>query len=113
MQKCLPFRWQKYWNCGTKEFDLVMILQDIDDLRLTVEERLLLTLLARIWAGERTSLFEIEQAARALDQEHLEVLADWIHAERMCKPSLSGAAACTHCTPKKFDEVAISAQKME
>lgn len=90
-----------------------MILRDIDDLRLAVEDRLLLTLLARIWAGKKTSLFEVEQAARALDQAQLQVLADWIHAEQMCEPRLSSAAACTHCTPKKFDEAALTAQKME
>jgi len=41
MQRCLPFKWQKYWNCGTKEFDLLMILQDIDNLKLSVQDRLL------------------------------------------------------------------------
>jgi len=66
MQRCLPFKWQKYWNCGTKEFDLLMILQDIDNLKLSVQDRLLLTLLARIWTGKDDSLGDIKEARQSI-----------------------------------------------
>lgn len=94
MQRCLPFMWQKYWNCNTKEFDLRMILQDIDNMKLAVQDRLLLTLLARIWTGKQDSKAEIMEAVFALDQEQREILADWLDEQRTCQIGPSHAAAC-------------------
>ena len=73
MQRCLPFKWQRYWNCGTKEFDLRMILYDMDDLKISVQDRLLLTLLARIWTGKEGSLTEVKEAVHVLDEEQREI----------------------------------------
>ena len=98
MQRCLPFKWQKYWNCGTKEFDLPMILHDIDDLRLGVQDRLLLTLLARIWTGKDDSLGDIEEAVHVLDEEQREILADWMEEYRLCEVEFSHTPACPCCT---------------
>jgi hypothetical protein len=98
MQKCLPFKWQKYWNCGTKEFDLLMILQDIDNLKLSIQDRLLLTLLARIWTGKEDSFGEVKQAVPALDQEQREILADWMEDQQQCELSISPSSACPGCT---------------
>ena len=97
MQRCLPFKWQRYWNCGTKEFDLLMILQDIDNLKLNVQDRLLLTLLARIWTGKGDSAGEIKQAVLALDQEQREIVAEWMHEQQACEISPSQATACPSC----------------
>ena len=97
MQRCLPFKWQKYWNCGTKEFDLLMILQDIDNLKLSVQDRLLLTLLARIWTGKDDSLGDIEEAVHVLDEEQREILADWMEEYRLCEVEFSHATACPCC----------------
>jgi hypothetical protein len=97
MQRCLPFKWQKYWNCGTKEFDLLMILQDIDNLKLTVQDRLLLTLLARIWTGKENSLGDIAEAVHVLDEEQREILADWMGEHKLCDVELSHASACPCC----------------
>ena len=94
MQRCLPFKWQRYWNCGTKEFDLRMILQDIDDLKISVQDRLLLTLLARLWTGKEESLTEIKEAVHVLDEEQREILADWMEEQRNCEISFSHAPAC-------------------
>lgn len=98
MQICLPFQWQRYWNCGTKEFDLRMILRDIDDLRLDVQDRLLLTLLARIWTGKEESFPEIKEAVHVLDEEQREILADWMQEQRNCEIDFSDAPACMCCS---------------
>jgi hypothetical protein len=98
MQRCLPFKWQKYWSCGIKEFDLLMILQDIDNLDLDVQDRLLLTLLARIWTGKENALGEIKEAVNVLDEEQRKILADWMEEELHCELSFSHAPACACCS---------------
>ena len=98
MQRCLPFKWQKYWNCGTKEFDLLMILQDIDNLKLSVQDRLLLTLLARIWTGTDDFLEDMKQAVQVLDEEQREILAEWMDEHELCEIEFSHAPACPCCT---------------
>ena len=97
MQRCLPFKWQRYWNCGTKEFDLLMILRDIDNLKLSVQDRLLLTLLARIWTGKDESLGDIKEAVHLLDEEQREILADWMEEYQLCEMEFSHAPACPCC----------------
>jgi len=97
MQRCLPFKWQKYWNCGTKEFDLLRILQDIDNLKLGVQDRLLLTLLARIWTGKEDSIKDIKKAVSVLDEEEREILADWMEEQHNCEISFSHSTACPCC----------------
>jgi hypothetical protein len=101
MQRCLPFRWQKYWSCGTKEFDFLMILQDIDNLDLDVQDRLLLTLLARIWTGKEDSLGEIKEAIQVLEDEQRMILADWMEEEHHCELNFSTPPACACCS-KQF-----------
>lgn len=98
MQRCLPFKWQNYWSCGTKEFDLLMILQDIDNLDLDLQDRLLLTLLARIWTGKEDSLGEIKEAVQVLDEEQRMILTDWMEEEHHCELSFSHAPACACCS---------------
>jgi hypothetical protein len=98
MQRCLPFKWQKYWNCGTKEFDLLMILHDIDNLRLSVQDRLLLTLLARIWTGRDDYMGDMKEAVHLLDQEQREILADWLEEYQLCKVEFSHTSACPCCS---------------
>lgn len=98
MQNCLPFKWQRYWNCGTKEFDLRMILHDIDDPKIDMQDRLLLTLLARIWTGKEETLTEVKEAVHVLDQEQREILADWVEEQRNCEINLSHASACACCS---------------
>jgi hypothetical protein len=94
MQRCLPFKWQKYWNCSTKEFDLLRILQEIDDLNLSVQDRLLLTLLARIWTGKQDSIDEIKKALRVLEIEEREILADWMQEQLNCEIRFAHGADC-------------------
>jgi len=98
MQRCLPFKWQKYWSCGTKEFDLLMILQDIDNLDLDVKDRLLLTLLARIWTGKEDALGEIKGAVNVLGEEQRKIVADWMEEEQHCELSFSHVPACACCS---------------
>ena len=74
-----------------------MILQDIDNLNLDVQDRLLLTLLARIWTGKEDSLGEIKEAVQALDEEQRKVLADWMEEEH-CEWKFSHAPACACCS---------------
>jgi hypothetical protein len=97
MQRCLPFKWQKYWNCGTKEFDLLMILHDIDNLKLSVQDRLLLTLLARLWTAKGDASGEIKEAVVILDQEQREILAAWMDEQQTCEIDPSQGAACPCC----------------
>jgi hypothetical protein len=110
MQKCFPFQWTKYWNCGMKEFDLLMILQDIDNSKLSVEDRLLLTLLARIWTDKRGAMAEVTEAAQALGQEHRQILAEWIDDETLSEMCSSPAAACP-CGADHFISPPITNQK--
>ncbi|UCG13422.1 MAG: hypothetical protein JSU72_02750 [Deltaproteobacteria bacterium] len=110
MQRCLPFKWQKYWNCGTKEFDLLMLLQDIDNLRLSVQDRLLLTLLARICTGKGDSLGEVKQAVRALGDEQREIVAQWMEEQQQRELHASHASACPSCAGQVNSSLA-SAQK--
>jgi hypothetical protein len=111
MQRCLPFKWQKYWNCGLREFDLLMILQDIDNLKLTVQDRLLLTLLARIWTGKENSLAEIMEAADALDHEQRLILSEWMEEQHFCEISPAQASTACPCTPARFDPPPLSAHR--
>ncbi len=89
-----------------------MILRDIDNLKLTVRDRLLLTLLARIWTGKTDSLGEVGQAVPALDQEQREILADWMEEQHGCEISPSQTSSCP-CCPEQFNSSLIPAQKME
>lgn len=102
MQRCLPFKWQKYWNCGTREFNLLMILHDIDNLKLSVQDRLLLTLLARIWTGKENAEGEIKEAVLALELEQREIVADWINEQQSCDISPSHASAACPCCAEQF-----------
>ncbi|MGD8776394.1 MAG: hypothetical protein PVF76_13025 [Syntrophobacterales bacterium] len=112
MQRCLPFKWQKYWNCGTKEFDLLMILQDIDNMKIAVQERLLLTLLARIWTGRDDSVLEIKHAVRVLDEEQREILAEWMDEQERCEVVSSRASACP-CRAEQVTSSSVPAHKMD
>lgn len=112
MQRCLPFKWQKYWNCGTKEFDLLMILQDIDNMKIAVQDRLLLTLLARIWTGRDDSLLEIKHAVRVLDEEQREILAEWMDEQERCEVVASHASACP-CRAEQVTSSSVPAHKMD
>ena len=80
-----------------------MILQDIDNLRLTVQDRLLLTLLARIWTGKEDSDGEIKEAVLALDGEQREILADWMDQQRSCEIDPSHASAACPCCAEQFN----------
>jgi hypothetical protein len=111
MQKCFPFKWMKYWNCGTKEFDFLLILQDIDNVKLSVQDRLLLTLLARIWADKKDALTEVNEAALSLNDEHRQILADWIEDQRLGRSCPAHVAACPCSASKQFDSSPVTAHK--
>lgn len=74
-----------------------MILQDIDNLKLSVQDRLLLTLLARIWTGKEHYLGDIKDAVHLLDEEQREILADWMGEQELCEMEFSHASACPCC----------------
>ena len=52
MQRSLPHVWKKYWDCAAKGFDLSMMLQEIENRKLHIQDRLLLSLLVRIRLGD-------------------------------------------------------------
>jgi hypothetical protein len=42
VQKCLPFRWQRYWDCGGRSFDVSLMLHDTENPKIGRSERVLL-----------------------------------------------------------------------
>lgn len=85
MQRCFPFRWKKYWDCGKRDFDILMILRDIESPELNIKDRVLLSLLIQIWNG-RVDLPQVElpgelKAAQFLNQEQRQLLSDLAEGE--------------------------------
>jgi hypothetical protein len=80
VQKCLPFRWQRYWDCGSRFFDVSLMLQDTENTRIGSSERVLLGLLARIGSGRTEPVRQLFDATRSLDREHRQVVRRWLKA---------------------------------
>jgi hypothetical protein len=91
MQSCFPFEWQKYWDCEARDFDVLTILQDIENPQLSLKERVLLSLLARIWTGGKDSLPEGYRADGLLDEEKCRILIKWLQDQS--PPGGSGVLA--------------------
>jgi hypothetical protein len=68
MQRCLSHEWKKYWDCLAKDFDLSMMLQEIENPRLHIQDRLLLSLLVEIRLGDVERDIDLTHAARTLDE---------------------------------------------
>jgi hypothetical protein len=101
MQRCFPFEWQKYWDCNARDFDVLMILKDIQNPRLSLKTRSLLSLLARIWDGDKESLPEGYRDDGILDGEQCRILIKWLE-EQDCLDEGSDlgpepAPRCGHC----------------
>ena len=69
MQRCLPHEWKKYWNCTVKDFDLSLMLQETENPKLRNRDRLLLSLLVRIWDENREGDIDFIHAARTLAED--------------------------------------------
>jgi hypothetical protein len=80
VQKCLPFRWQRYWDCGTRSFDVSLMLQDTGNTQIGIRERVLLRLLARIGSGRVEPSGQILDATRSLDRERRQIIRRWLKA---------------------------------
>ena len=80
MQRCLPFTWQRYWDCGTRYFDVLLLLQETENPRVGKKERTLLGLLARIGSGSAESSRQLFGATRGLDREHRKIVRRWLKA---------------------------------
>jgi hypothetical protein len=108
MQNCFPFRWQKYWNCAARDFDLLTILQDINDKKLSLQDRLLLALLARIWIGKECALEDLRRTGCALGQDQRQILADWAREQQRCQMSGVGGEI-----PEDADSTVVSVRKVK
>lgn len=87
VQKCLPFRWQRYWDCGLRYFDVLTMLRDTENTEIGRRDRLLLGILARIGSVRDESLRELMEATRGLDLERRQIVRRWLeHEERQHLP---------------------------
>ncbi|HYA04122.1 MAG TPA: hypothetical protein VEI04_13540 [Syntrophobacteria bacterium] len=90
VQKCLPFRWQRYWDCGLRYFDVLMMLRDTQNQEIGRRDRLLLGILARIGSERDESLRELIEITRHLDLERRRIVRRWLeHEERQQLPLAS------------------------
>jgi hypothetical protein len=80
MQRCMPFTWQRYWDCGTHYFDVSLMLHETGNQRVGKKERTLLGLLARIGSGRVKSPRQLFGATRGLDREHRKIVRRWLKA---------------------------------
>jgi hypothetical protein len=80
VQKCLPFRWQRYWDCGRRSFDVSLMLQDTENAKIGRGERVLLGLLARIGSGRVEPSGQLLDATRSLDRERRQIVRRWLKA---------------------------------
>lgn len=80
VQRCLPSRWRRYWDCGARYFDLLMMLQDTENPRLRRKERILLGLLARIGGSGAEPPWQLLEATRGLDRERQRIVRQWLKA---------------------------------
>jgi hypothetical protein len=78
VQKCLPFRWQRYWDCGSRFFDVSLMLQDTENTKIGRSERVLLGLLARIGSGRTEPSGQLLDATRSLDRERRQIVRRWL-----------------------------------
>ena len=81
VQKCIPFRWQRYWDCGTRSFDVSLMLQDTENTKIGRRERILLGLLARIGSGRVEPSGQLLDATRSLDRERRQIVRRWLKAD--------------------------------
>ena len=88
VQKCLPFRWKRYWDCGTRSFDVPLMLQDTENTKIGRKERTLLGLLARIGSGSMEPVGQLLKATRSLDRERRQILRRWLEADERKHPPL-------------------------
>jgi hypothetical protein len=80
VQKCLPFRWQRYWDCGSHCFDVSLMLQDTENTKIGRRERALLGLLAKIGSGGVEASGQLLDATRSLDRELRQIVRRWLEA---------------------------------
>jgi hypothetical protein len=82
VQKCLPFRWQRYWECGSRSFDVSLMLQDTQNTKIGRRERVLLGLLAGIGSGRAEPFGQLLDATRSLDRERRQIVRRWLNADQ-------------------------------
>ena len=80
VQKCLPFRWQRYWDCGNRSFDVSLMLQATENTKIARKERALLGLLARIGSGSMEPSGQLLEATRSLDRARRQIVRRWLKA---------------------------------
>jgi hypothetical protein len=81
VQKCLPFKWRRYWDCGFRYFDVLMMLRDTENPDIGRRDRLLLGILARIGSERNKPLRELIEATRTLDLERRRIVRRWLEHE--------------------------------
>jgi len=90
VQKCLPFRWQRYWDCGSRSFDVSLMLEDTQNVKIGGRERALLGVLARIGSGRAEPSGQLLDATRNLDRERRQIVRRWLKAsEREALPLMA------------------------
>ncbi len=89
VQQCLPFKWQRYWACGLRYFDVLMMLRDTENPEMERKDRFLLGILARIGSDRDEPLQELIQATRDLDLERRRIVRRWLEQEERKHPPLA------------------------
>jgi hypothetical protein len=91
VQKCLPFRWKRYWDCSLGYFDVLLMLQDTANKAIGRRERLLLGILARIGSEGDESLRELIEATRDLDLDRGQIVRRWLEQEEQEHPPVAAS----------------------
>jgi hypothetical protein len=89
VQKCLPFRWRRYWDCGLRYFDVVTMLRDTENPEIGRKDRRLLGILARIGSEGNEPLRDLMEATQGLDLERRGIVRRWLEQEERRHPLLA------------------------
>jgi hypothetical protein len=92
VQQCLPFKWQRYWDCGLRYFDVLTMFRDTENLEVERKDRIILGILARIGSDRDEPLHQLIEATRALDLERRRIVRRWLEQEERKHPPLAARA---------------------
>ena len=68
---------QQYWDLDKRECDVEGLRKAIGSL--SHGESVVARFLCAVWLGENTLNFDLIEAAKALDEQHLQVIRNWLN----------------------------------
>lgn len=92
VQQCLPFKWQRYWDCGLRYFDVLTMFRDTENPEVGRKDRILLGILAKIGSDRDEPVHRVIDATRDLDVERRRIVRRWLEQEERKHPPLAANA---------------------